>query len=83
MRLDIEVTDPANLELRLGRVLAKRPHDGAQFLCRDGAVSIFVEQGEGLLELGDLLLGQLVGLQDDVSGDPFDVEKLPEPQKRI
>jgi hypothetical protein len=51
------------LELGLGRVLAQRPHDGAQLLGRDGAVAVLVEQREGLLELGDLLLCQLVSLR--------------------
>jgi hypothetical protein len=51
------------LELGLGGVLAQRPHDGAQLLGRDGAVAVLVEQREGLLELGDLLLCQLVSLR--------------------
>ena len=51
------------LKFSLGRVLSERPHDGSQLLGGDGAVAILVEQGEGLLELGDLLFGQLVGLQ--------------------
>eukprot|EP01084_Bolivina_argentea_P319535 554227_1 len=49
------------LQLRLGGVLPQRAHDGAEFLGGDGAVPILVEQGEGLLELSDLLVGQLVG----------------------
>jgi hypothetical protein len=44
------------LKLSLGRVLAERAHDSAQLLRGDGAVTILVEQGEGLLELGNLLL---------------------------
>lgn len=51
------------LQLALGGVLAKRAHDGAQLLGGDGAVAVLVEQREGLLELGDLLLGQLVRLR--------------------
>lgn len=39
------------LELRLGRVLTQRPHDGAELLGGDGSVSVLVEQREGLLEL--------------------------------
>ena len=45
----------SHLKLSLGRVLAERPHDGAELLSGDGAIAILVEQGEGLLELGDLL----------------------------
>eukprot|EP00968_Pinguiococcus_pyrenoidosus_P014577 scaffold1313_cov250-Pinguiococcus_pyrenoidosus.AAC.13 len=48
-------------ELRLGRVLPERAHDRAELFGGDGAISVFVEQGERLLELRDLLLGQLVG----------------------
>jgi len=44
------------LKLRLGRVLAERAHDSAKLLRGDGAVTILVEQGECLLELGNLLL---------------------------
>jgi hypothetical protein len=51
------------LELGLGGVLAQRPHDGAQLLGRDGAIAVLVEEREGLLELGDLFLGQLIGLE--------------------
>ena len=51
------------LELGLCRVLSQRPHDGAQLLGGDGAVAILVEEGEGLLELGDLLFSQLVSLK--------------------
>ena len=36
-------------------------HDGAQLPGADGPVPVLVEEVEGLLELGDLLLGQLVG----------------------
>ena len=34
----------------------------SQLLGGDGAVSVLVEQGECLLELSDLLLGQLISL---------------------
>jgi hypothetical protein len=33
---------------------------GAELLGRDGAITVLVEEGEGLLELGDLLLGKLL-----------------------
>ncbi|GET86347.1 calmodulin, putative [Leishmania tarentolae] len=48
------------LQLRLGGVLAERAHDGAELLGGDGAVAILVKEGKGLLELGDLLVGQLI-----------------------
>ncbi len=51
------------LELGLCRVLSERPHYGAQLLCGDGAIAVLVEEGEGLLELGNLLLGQLIRLE--------------------
>ena len=35
----------------------------SQLLCGDGAVTILVEQGKCFLELGDLLLCQLIGLK--------------------
>jgi len=35
-------------------VLSKGAHNCAELLGGDGAVTILVEQGEGLLELGDL-----------------------------
>ncbi len=44
------------MELSLGRVLAERAHDSAQLLRGDGTVTILVEQGEDLLDLGNLLL---------------------------
>ena len=53
------------LQLGLRGVLSQRPHDGAQLLGGDGAIAVLVDQAERLLELGDLLLGQLVGLQGD------------------
>jgi hypothetical protein len=33
---------------------------GAELLGRDGAITVLVEEGEGLLELSDLLLGKLL-----------------------
>merc|ERR1719506_895979 len=48
------------LELSLGRVLTKGTHDCAQLLGGDGAIAILVEEGEGLLELSNLLFSQLV-----------------------
>ncbi|EKG02412.1 hypothetical protein TCSYLVIO_006561 [Trypanosoma cruzi] len=48
------------LQLRLRRVLAQRAHHRAELLRRDGAIAVLVEQREGLLELGDLLIGQLI-----------------------
>merc|ERR1719217_1112082 len=48
------------LQLSLRRVLAERAHHGAQLLGGDGAVAVLVEQRERLLELGDLLLSQLL-----------------------
>ena len=47
----------------LSRILTQRPHDGAELLGGDGAIAIFVEEGEGFLELGNLFLGQLIGLK--------------------
>merc|ERR1719345_159452 len=49
------------LEFRLGGVLSQGTHHSAQLLGGDGSITVFVEEGEGLLELGNLLLGQLVG----------------------
>ena len=34
----------------------------SKLLGGDGAVTVLVEQGEGLLELSDLLFGQLISL---------------------
>jgi len=48
-------------QLRLRGVLPKRAHHGSELLGGDGAIAVLVEQGEGLLELGDLLLRELVG----------------------
>merc|ERR1719203_70710 len=52
------------LQLGLRRILAQRPHDRAQLLGGDGAITILVEEGEGLLELSDLLLGKLISHED-------------------
>jgi hypothetical protein len=52
------------LKLGFSRVLSERPHDGSQLLCGDGSIAILVEQGECLLEFGDLLFRQLIGLQE-------------------
>merc|ERR1740121_2443437 len=49
------------LELSLCWILSKRPHHCAQLLGRDGAIAILVKEREGLLELGDLLLCELIG----------------------
>jgi hypothetical protein len=46
------------LKLRLGGVLAERAHDGSKLLGGDLTITILVKQGEGLLELGDLLFGK-------------------------
>merc|ERR1711910_189913 len=48
------------LQLGLCGVLAQGPHHRSELLGGDGAVAILVEEGERLLELRDLLLGQLV-----------------------
>ena len=48
------------LQLHLGGVHAQRGHDGAQLLGGDGAVPVLVEHREHLLELRNLLLGQLL-----------------------
>merc|ERR1712117_692932 len=48
------------LQLGLSGVLAQGPHHRSELLGGDGAVAILVEEGERLLELRDLLLGQLV-----------------------
>jgi len=50
------------LKLSLGWVLTEGPHDCAQLLGGDGAVTILVEEGEGFLELCDLFFSQLVSL---------------------
>ena len=41
-------------------VLAQRAHHGAELLRGDGTVSILVEEGESLLELGNLLVGKFL-----------------------
>ena len=48
------------LQLHLGGVHAQGGHDGAQLLGGDGAVPVLVEHREHLLELRNLLLGQLL-----------------------
>merc|ERR1719272_1178843 len=48
------------LELSLSWVLAEGTHDGSKLLGGNGTITILVEQGECLLELGDLLFGKLV-----------------------
>merc|ERR1712057_40607 len=48
------------VELSLGGVLAEGAHDSAQLLRGDGTIAVLVEEGEGLLELSNLLLGKLI-----------------------
>ena len=48
------------LQLHLGGVHAQGGHDGAQLLGGDAAVPVLVEHREHLLELRNLLLGQLL-----------------------
>jgi len=43
------------LEFSLCGVLSKGTHNSAELRGCDGAVAVLVEQGEGLLELGDLM----------------------------
>ena len=50
------------LEFSFCGVLPKRPHDSAQLLGGDGAVTILVKEGEGFFELGNLFFCQLVSL---------------------
>ena len=57
------------LELSLSWVLAEGTHDGSKLLGGNGTVTILVEQGECLLELGDLLCGKLVSHVVEHSGD--------------
>jgi len=42
------------LEFSFGGVLAEGSHDGSEFLGGDGTIAVLVEQGEGLLEFGNL-----------------------------
>mmetsp|Transcript_2883 Transcript_2883/g.5327 ORF Transcript_2883/g.5327 Transcript_2883/m.5327 type:complete len:259 (+) Transcript_2883:596-1372(+) len=49
------------LKLGFGRVLTKRPHNSPKLLGGDRSIAILVEEGKGLLELGDLLLGKGLG----------------------
>merc|ERR1719384_2568704 len=48
------------LELSLRWILPQGSHHGAELLRGDGAIAILVKEREGLLELCDLLLSQLV-----------------------
>jgi len=59
------------LQLCLCGVLSQGAHDRAQLLGGDGAISVLVEQGEGLLELCDLLLGQLISLKRNEIREQF------------
>merc|ERR1719329_2070341 len=62
------------LQLSFGGILSQRAHHSSQLLGCDGAIAIFVEQGESLLELSDLLLSKLVGHVErggEVRGKPF------------
>ena len=47
---------------------AQAGYTGAELLGRDGAVTVLVEEGEGLLELGDLLLGKLLVTRPGTAG---------------
>jgi len=49
-----------HLQFGLSGVLAEGAHDSAELLGGDGAITVLVEQGECLLELGDLFFGQLI-----------------------
>lgn len=51
------------LELSFGGILSQWAHDCAQFLGRDSAIAVLIEQRKRLLELGDLFLSQLIGLE--------------------
>merc|ERR1719235_1098343 len=48
------------LQLSLCRILTQGSHHRSQLLGGDCTIAILVEQGESLLELGNLLFGQLV-----------------------
>ena len=81
--IDITVTISVNfvdhvLKLSLGRVLSKRAHDGSELLGGDGTISVLVKEGEGLLELGDLLFSQLLGgvRHGEIWGDIKGVENV-------
>ena len=52
------------LELSLSGVLAEGTHHSTQFLGSDGAITILVKQGEGLLEFSNLFLSQLISLKE-------------------
>merc|ERR1719238_1646969 len=51
------------LELSLCGILPEGAHDGSQLLGGDGAIAVLVEEGESLLELGNLFLSKLIGLK--------------------
>ena len=42
--------------------MSKRAHDGSELLGGDVAISVLVEEGEGLLEFANLLLGKVINL---------------------
>ena len=63
--ISIDLVDHV-LEFSLSGVLTKGAHDSAELLGGDGAITVLVEQGEGLLELRDLLLGKPVSLRGGV-----------------
>merc|ERR1712118_111856 len=48
------------LELSLGGILSQRAHDCSQLLGSDSAITVLIEEREGLLELRNLLLSQLI-----------------------
>jgi 3-oxoacyl-[acyl-carrier-protein] synthase III len=54
------VKEERYLKLSLGGVLAERAHDGTKLLGGDGAIAVLVKKAKRLLELGNLLLSQLV-----------------------
>jgi len=56
------------LKLRLGGVLAQRAHDGTELLGGDLAITVLVKEGEGLLELRDLLFSKGIRHLDRIRG---------------
>lgn len=50
------------LKLSFCWVLSEGSHNGSQLLSGDGTVPILVKEGKGLLELSNLLFGQLICL---------------------
>ena len=52
------------LKFGLSRILTQRPHDGAELLGGDGAIAIFVEEGEGFTDLLDFILSEAWSLED-------------------